>query len=282
MAEIVLISEGYEAGAAPEIGGVLTFLRFQGQDLLRPAASYAAAKADPRESACFACAPYFGRLQGGLDFDGRHWEQAPTLAACDPVDAIHGEGWISPWDIILQMADSLVIRLRHDARQVRRFPFFFEAEQRIGLSAKGLSLTLIVKNIGDRPMPASPALHPYFLRAPDLKLVFAAAEFWTPPQAGAPGALTAIPPAFDFRHGRGLPAAALDHSYVELEKSVAAIETGGGRISLASTAPNLHLYAPAGQDFFCLEPLTGLPGAPWPLRLDPGESVCLSMAIAAG
>ncbi|MEZ5927502.1 MAG: hypothetical protein R3C55_03345 [Parvularculaceae bacterium] len=149
MTELELSAGEYEAGVAPALGGALTFLRQSGRDLLRPAASLDAIREDPRSAASFVCVPYFGRLYGGLDFAGRHWDMAPTVPACDPKSALHGEGWISPWTLEDGSHESVTLRLVHDGQAKGRFPFAYIAEQHIALSETGLSIVLTVTNAGD-------------------------------------------------------------------------------------------------------------------------------------
>ncbi|MEZ5981836.1 MAG: hypothetical protein R3C54_05955 [Parvularculaceae bacterium] len=280
MTELELSAGEYEAGVAPALGGALTFLRQSGRDLLRPAASLDAIREDPRSAASFVCVPYFGRLYGGLDFAGRHWDMAPTVPACDPKSALHGEGWISPWTLEDGSPESVTLRLVHDGQAEGRFPFAYVAEQRIVLSEKGLSIVLTVTNAGDHPMPAAPALHPYFPRTPATRLTFSAKGFWTPPQGNAPGQAGPIPQALDFSNGGVLPETPLDHSYSGFGGTVL-IETGTSRTTLSSDAPFLHVYAPKGEGFFCLEPLTGLPGARELPILAKGDTARIQLNIAA-
>ena len=278
--EIVLSAGEFKAGVAPNLGGALTFLRHGERDVLRPAVSLDAIREDPRHAASFVCVPYFGRLYGGLDFNGSRWDMAPTVPACDPNSALHGEGWISPWTLEDESDASVTLRLVHDGHAKGRFPFAYVAEQRIALTEKGLSIVLTVTSAGDCPMPAAPALHPYFPRTPATRLTFSANGFWTPPQGNTQGQASPIPQVFDFSDGGGLPETSLDHSYSGFGGTVL-IETGTSRTTLSSDAPFLHVYAPKGEGFFCLEPLTGLPGARELPILAKGDTARIQLNIAA-
>lgn len=277
--ETRLVYGDWEAGFAPALGGALLYLRRRGADMLRPAPSLEAARQDPRNAACFPCVPYFGRLARGLDFAGRHFDLAPTLPACDPDNAIHGEGWVSPWRIVEQTPASLTARFDY-APQRGRFPFPYRAEQKLTLDASGFAATLSIENAGPSPMPAGLGLHPYFRRTSQTRLAFSAGNFWTPPD----GPLAPPPDALG-SEAAPLPAATRDDTYAGFGGRVA-IEDGRRRVVLASDAPALHLFAPACENFFCLEPVTHLPGAfvqgvsgPGARSLSPGERLSLDMFV---
>lgn len=276
---LIDISNGAVVGVvAAGAGGLVLSARRDSRDLLRPAPAPEAASADPRLAACFPCVPYFGRLYGGLYFEGRRWDQKPTLAGCDSLHATHGEGWISRWRVAARQTDAATLRLAHSGRTPGRFPFPFEAEQRIRATQEGIEIRLALINAGRKRMPASPGLHPYFARRPDTRLKFSAAAFWTPPEIGHSGWRSAVPASLDFARGGALPADTLDHSF-ENFCGVVVIESGGRQIVLRSDAPHLHIYAPAGADYFCLEPIAGLPGDVATGALDPGATRSLAMTV---
>ncbi|MEQ8749123.1 MAG: hypothetical protein RIC52_05040 [Amphiplicatus sp.] len=283
MPDVIRLSAGnWEAAVAPAFGGSLLFLRRAGADILRSAISANAVAADPRNGACFPCVPYFGRLAGGLTVDGRRWPLDPTLPACDPANPLHGEGWVSPWRASAQTPSSLTIGFEH-APSPGRFPFPYRAEQTLTLDDKGLTVFLSIENTGAAPMPAGLGLHPYFARVDDTRLAFSAERYWTPPD----GPLSALPDALGQGAGAPLPPSTRDHSYAGFGGAVA-IESGGQRILLKSDAPALHLYAPGGRDYYCLEPVTHLPGAftgdakmSAARSLEPGERLSLTMFIGA-
>ncbi len=284
MSDIIRLSAGdWEAGVAPAHGGSLLFLRRAGADVLRPAASLDALAADPRNGACFPCVPYFGRLAGGLAVGARRWPLDPTLPACDPANALHGEGWVSPWRRGAQTPTSLTIGFDH-APAPGRFPFPYRARQSFALGEEGLTIILSIENAGAAPMPAGLGLHPYFARADDTRLAFSADSYWTPTN----GPLSALPDALGAGFGARLPSSARDHTYAGFSGAVT-IESGGARAALRSDAPALHLYAPEGRDYYCLEPVTHLPGSfspgakePTARSLAPGERLSLTMFIGSG
>ncbi|MEX0643787.1 MAG: hypothetical protein WD076_00635 [Parvularculaceae bacterium] len=274
---ITLRHEGLIAEIAPEHGAAILSLAKGGRDILRRAPSVEAVAEDPRAAACFPCIPWFGRLYGGLNFAGRHWDLWPTLPACDAKHALHGEAWVRPWGVIAHTDMFLECRFSHDGFHDGRFPFAYDARQIVQFVGASFRIDLILRNIGREPMPAGLGLHPYFSRSRDTRIDFAASDLWTPSPDG--GALSPIPADFEFSGGARLPNSTLDHSYAGF---AGAVEIGGpgGPVRLETDAPILHVYAPAGKDYFCLEPVTHLPGDFGAVALRPGESLRLMLAIA--
>jgi aldose 1-epimerase len=164
------------------------------------------------------------------------------------------------------------------------FPFRYEARQEFRLGAEGLSVVLSIRNTGATAMPAGLGLHPYFQRRRGTHIEFVATGFWTPPQrdGGAPGLLAGLPGELGTGSPAALPDNTLDHSFTGFAGGVT-ITGEGPPIVLRSDAPILHVFAPAGADYFCLEPVSHLPGEfPRAARLRPGDSLSLSMSIGRG
>jgi len=247
-----IVSGKMRASLAPDLGGAVTSLAFDGRDVLRPAPSREAVAADPREAACYPCVPWFGRLFGGLDFAGRHYDLNPTLPICDPIHALHGHGWISPWTVTGHTADRLTCRFDYAPRS-RGFPFPFSAAQIFSLTDKSFSVRLSVANTGAETMPAGLGLHPFFPNKQSAALTFN--KFAGP-----------------------IPATNIDDTFSGWD-GVAKIESDAGSIELERNANNLHLYSPAGAGFFCAEPVSHRPGEFGGDLLAPGEEMTLFLLI---
>lgn len=186
---------------------------------------------------------------------------------------------MSQWSVAAQSGHTARLCFTHKGGSPGQFPFAYEAEQQISLSEAGLSVTLRIRNIAPEAAPAGLGLHPYFPRTPQTRLKIRAGRFWTPPSGGA-GAEGPIPADRDFSRGARLPAETLDHSYVDV-KSPIEVHDGERRILIATDAPHIHVYALAGADFFCIEPVTHLPGRFGGQVLEPGASMALQMILAA-
>lgn len=286
MAEDILSisAEGYSCDIAPARGGAIFSLRDNKGEILRAARPEEAAT-DPRSAASFPCVPWFGRLYDGLVFAGIRHELTPTFPPCAPDHPLHGDGWISPWAVMTHKEDRLVCGFERDGRARGGFPFAYSATQDFRLTRDGLSISVTLKNAGEKSMPGGIGLHPYFVRAADTRIAFRASKRWTPPEGG-PGRLSPIVG----RLGAGAPAAlpdeTLDHSFAGFGGEAVISGAGGAVVRLRSDAPILHLYAPAGETYFCLEPVTHLPGELTRSasgfggrNLAPGGMLALSMRI---
>jgi len=253
-----LVRGDYAAQIAAASGGALLSFTRAGADILRPGGA-AAVAADPRNAACYPCAPYFGRIFGGLERAGRVHPLAPTLLACDSVHALHGEAWVAPWRI--ERLDEASVDLGFDhTPSPGRFPFPFRATEYFRIERDGLSIALTLENAGAEPMPAGLALHPFLPRSAGTRLRFRARRLWTPSPEGG-GVERAIAGEFDFARNAPLPERGIDHTYCGFGGSVVIEEGGAATLRLETNAPFLHVYAPQGADFFCLEPTTHRPGA---------------------
>lgn len=266
------------ATIAPEFGGAVMRAALAGRDLLRPARSAEAAAADPREAACFPCVPWFGRLFDGLTIGGRRYDIAPTLPVGDPRFPLHGVGWVRPWRIEARDRNALRCSLDYEPAP-QGFPFPFRAAQEFTATEDAFEIVLSLTNTGAAAMPAGLGLHPYFAKDTETLLRFAARRVWTPGAQGGGELVAPVPAALDFSQEGSAALSAIDHSYGGW--SGAALRGKDGAVAITSDAPFLHVYAPDGQDFLCLEPVTHLPGTFGGNMLSPAQTISIRLRLAA-
>lgn len=159
------------------------------------------------------------------------------------------------------------------------FPYAFSTVLTYRLSDKGLLTRLAVKNTSEQTMPAGLGLHPYFERSAETRVCFNAGSFWSPPTNGAEELECAIPEHLDYTEARALPDGSLDHSFNSFDGK-ATIQQNDRTITLICDAPILHVYAPQGESYFCLEPVSHLPGRFGVDQLLPGETMSIEMKIS--
>lgn len=271
----------WEARLRPEIGGALAALTFGGREVLRTMADSAHG---PIEAACFPLAPYCNRIrQGRFAFAGREI----ALPANFPPErhSIHGLAWQRPWRVESEAANKCVLVDEYDGADP--WPWAYRAEQRVRLGDKGCTVTLVLTNRGDTPMPAGIGLHPSFRRREGVRLRFAADHVLLSDPECLPTGVSAPAEHFgDFRNGAALPGETVDHCYAGWAGE-ATIEDDLGTIAIAASgAPNLHLYAPADGSALCLEPVSHTPdalnrGLAEMIILPPGCSASLTLRISA-
>ena len=150
-----LASEHYEVGVAPETGGGLTHLRFEGVDVLRPAPRGAK---DPLQLACFPLVPFANRIaQGQFVWEGHTVTLSPNMKS-EP-HPLHGDGWRESWTVAETSPDRIVLELRRPAGD---WPWAYAVRQTINAGATGVGVELDLVNLSDAVMPAGLGFHPYF------------------------------------------------------------------------------------------------------------------------
>jgi aldose 1-epimerase len=283
---IRLAAGDWTAELRPGLGGAITALRKSGRNVLRPTPEGAG---DPLETACFPLTPYANRIAGGVfDFDGVG-VVIPALPAFAP-HALHGDGWLKPWVVEAAGADRAVLTL--DGGGDARWPWPYRARQTIVLTDDGLDVALEMENRSASPMPAGLGLHPYFPRPAGTRLTAATAGVWTGPDI-VPDRLAASGEIADWT-GQEVDAAAaavalIDNAF-EGWSGVAELADVEGVTRVTADVDRLHVYAPPGQDFCCLEPVShrpdafnqAVPGEGGYRVLTPGETMRLTMRVERG
>ena len=277
---MIEISAGdFQMHIAPRHGGVVTRLEWRGRQILRGPAEQSAIQTTPLESACYPCAPWFGRLTGALDFAGHKWTPTPNHPICDPDYAIHGYAWLGRWRVVDCTSNRAHIRFDF-CSQGDDFPFAFSTHQIFEVRPDCVLTSLTLVNRNDHAMPAGLALHPFFFRSPTTRLSFAAERAYALPEEANKSSKRGLE-NLNFENPSNLPEHTTDISFTRFGGE-ACIRQPEFQIRLISDAPYLHLYAPANENFFCVEPTTQLPGRfGKTTSLDQGETLSLSMRLSA-
>jgi galactose mutarotase-like enzyme len=76
--------------------------------------------------------------------------------------ARHGFARTSTFQVVDSSAASAVFRLQADDATLRLYPFSFQLDVHFALNGATLSVTALVRNLGDKKMPASFGYHPAF------------------------------------------------------------------------------------------------------------------------
>ena len=268
-----------ELAIAPEYGGAIVYCRLNGLDVFRPAKNIDAVMNDPRNAACYPCVPYFGRLNSVTNVEGDSTNLSATMPNADLANALQGEGWVSAWNVVAQEENFVTLEYNH-APSSGRFPFAYKAAQSFLLSEKSLAIDLSVANTSDEAMPAGLGFHPFFKREASTMIRFNSQRFWQPPAQNDLGKLGPVPSNLDFSKGRRAPPNGIDHTFARFGGDAEIVSDNVG-IKISSDAPHLHFYAPANEEFFCLEPVTHLPGAFGTVIISPGDALNINMKINA-
>lgn len=242
----------------PEAGGALAGFDYYKDDkwvpLMRsfePLTAQPGQVPDPNQLACYPLLPWSNRIaEGGFDVDGHRM----TLAANRDDDPypIHGSGWQRPWQVLSHND--------HEARLVLEEysanAYTYQASLHYVLHEDALEVALQVTNTGARTLPFGLGLHPFFPRHGEATLHAPAAQVWlNDGHSPLPVQCVDVPPAWNFDHARRLPDG-LNHGFQAWTgDAVIAWPRHGLRLHVETDVDAFVLYTPAGEDFFCFEPV---------------------------
>jgi aldose 1-epimerase len=249
---IELRCAGATAVISPDDGGRIASLRAEGVELL------VGQEQHPMMWGSFPMVPWAGRVRDGrFEFAGRTYHLPRNLAP----HAIHGTGFVAPWDVVAVDGASVSIR----AELADPWPFGGVARQRIELAEDGVTCTLAV-TAGDEPMPAQVGWHPWFVKPMDAHLRFS--RMYHRDAAGIPTGDVIAAPEGPWDDCFVEPLAAIELQYVDLV------------VTVNSDCDHWVVYDQPTHAT-CVEPQSGPPDgftlAPQVLR--PGETLERVMSI---
>jgi len=168
----------------------------------------------------------------------------------------HGFARKVPWRIAATdttEAAAITLVLDHSEATLQDWPFRFRLTFRYALRAETLTISQRVQNLGDRPMPMHPGLHPYFR-----------VEDWSKRHARLETAATV---AYDNRTGlRRALTGPIELGSVEVDlqlldhgqTQVRLLRPGVSAIDLAYDAPDtiVTVWTQPSRDYVCVEPWT--------------------------
>ncbi len=220
------------------------------------------APADADRGACFAMVPFCSRVSFGK-FSYRN--QSVVLPSNNPPEAhaIHGHGFQRAWEVIETQRDTVLLGYEYPA-QAWLWPY--RARLRYRVTGRRLHVEAAVTNLAAATMPLGLGLHPYFPRTRGVVVQAQVAQWLQLDAQLLPVALSDIPPELDLRHGLTLSQQTLDHVFTGWNGTAlltwpASGEAPARQISLQSSCPYLVVWAPDGEDYFCVEGVSNLPDA---------------------
>jgi len=170
------------------------------------------------------------------------------------------DGWVHPWDVVRSDAASAEITYVHErASEQGGWPFRYRARQRYRLEDDRFAIAISIENLEDRPVPAGLGLHPFFVRDPDCTLTCRIALAWRADREVLPIDRIPVPADWDFSAGRRPDSVALDNCFDGWDgRASIAWPKRRLRLDLEASEPFRHavIYTPAGQRFFCIEPVS--------------------------
>jgi aldose 1-epimerase len=120
---------------------------------------------------------------------------------------------------------------------------------------------LSIENLARSAMPVMLGLHPYFREPEQAQLRAITPRVWLADSASLPTEQVTTPAEWSFDRARPVVAVPLDHCFADWNGS-ALLLWPDLRVDIRATnCRHLHVYAPRGRDFFCVEPMSTAAGA---------------------
>lgn len=253
MADLILRSEGLEAGLKPEVGGALThFTDVSGPepiDLLRRGKP---GFDDVLDSAGFPLVPYCNRVRDGrFSFQGRDIRLSPNLPG--QKHPLHGQGWRGVWTVVDAGEHFAELAFDHAAGE---WPWTYEARFAVVLTGQAMEISVACRNLSDQTMPCGLGLHPYYPCDGRTILDTAAEAVWTVDGEIMP--VDRIPAEGRYAlKDRPVCGQDLDNGYDGWSGEARLRWPDKKRcLLLTSEAPRFQLYSPAEGGLIAAEPVT--------------------------
>jgi len=248
-------------GLAPQHGGAIAWLKWNGIDLLRPLSAINNNSIPVvRLSSGYPLIPYSNRIaDGSFTWNGQAFALAKNFG--DHPHSIHGFGWQRAWKLKEIDIDSVVMQFIHFADD--DWPWDCKATQSIKITDKSVLLTLTLTNLANTAMPAGLGWHPYFMRSQNMQVQFSAQNLWSMNEQSLPDQMITIPDFADFSHLKAIGNPNLDHCYSGWDGKVM-IEYPEHKLAVTLTTHDcdyLVFFTPIDKDFVAIEPVTHLNNA---------------------
>jgi aldose 1-epimerase len=254
---LALSAGDYGLTLAPERGGSILRFDWRGEPLMRPACGPSIL-----DVACFPLVPFSNRIaHGRFAADGRTVTLSPNFPGSDHPHPLHGFGWLAEWTVATCGPRSAT--LLHDC-VADEWPWPYVASESFALDEDGLTIRLSVTNLGASAMPGGLGFHPYFPRQAQTIYQGLHRGEWRNDGDCLPIALDEKAAPDDWWQGEPIATRAVDTAYTG---RVGNLEIAWPERDLALTlAPSDNLtytvvYMPAGEDHFCVEPVSHMTDA---------------------
>jgi aldose 1-epimerase len=251
---ITLESPSLRIEIMPELGGGIASFDWCDGDspvpILRRCADPAGAT-DPSQLACYPLLPFSNRIGGGnFQCEGRR--VAVPRNRSDETLPIHGDGWLSRWEVERRGAGQIKLSLDRSSES----PYAYRAAQTFTLDGASLSITLEIENAGDSILPFGLGLHPFIERDSDTLVAAPANGLWLSDPDWLPTEHVRTPPAWQFGVAYPLPEVLVNHSFTDWAGWMTA-HWPERQLMLTIQADTrcFVLYTPPAQDWFCFEPV---------------------------
>jgi aldose 1-epimerase len=286
--DLILRSDGIEAGLRPSVGGAFTHLTdLTGREPVELLRRAAPGFTDVLDSAGFALVPFCNRVRDGrFSFGGHDVRLEPNLPG--QKHPLHGQGWRGAWTVADAGEAFAELVFDHAAGE---WPWAYRARLKVLLEDGGMTATIEAQNLSSDVMPCGLGLHPYYPCDGRTVLDTTVQAVWTIDEEIMPVDRIAATGRYALKDrlacGQGL-----DNGYDGWSGEATISWPDKARaLRLTSEAPRFQLYSPLEGGLIAAEPVTNAnaalnrPHGEWEslgLRLlRPGETAAMSARFQA-
>lgn len=264
---VALENDFWQVGILPETGASTAYGRVRSGeawlDVMRPTdlADYG----NSSKSSNFIMLPWCNRIKDGLlRFEGAEYALRTEK---DDGTARHGDVRKRAWTVESKSHQHVYLTFRAADYADVNFPFAFSARAEYALEGRDFVWRLTLKNEDSRPMPGGFGFHPYFVRPSDAgaqpELVIPCDDQFNLVNYLAEAPPVPLTPRLDFRQARRLTDEELNDVLTgRAADAPAFMHYPAQRIGLLMRADPIYrhflLFAPKGEAFFALEPMTNV------------------------
>ena len=283
---LTLASARLHLELSPSIGGSISAFEWIEGGARRPILRESHSPLKNSLGACsFPLVPYANRIRGGkFHFRGRSVRIAPNMAG--DANPLHGEGWLSPWNVAEASDRHAVLHYFHDASE---WPWTYEASQAFALEDAAFTVSLTCRNLGADPMPCGLGQHPYFHCGPQTHIDTGVTHVWTIDEDVLPAESLAAEGRYDLKK-RTICGQDLDNGFGGWGGEARISDPDWPyEIRLTSDVSFFQVYSPLFGGIFAAEPVSHAnaalnePEDRWPelgMRvLEPGQETSMMMRV---
>lgn len=245
-----IASERLRAQFCPGLGGRMLKFLFDGTDIVVPAEPHRFEVTQWPRAGAYPLIPYHNRLaDAAIAVEGKVYRLAAHPAA-EP-HTLHGPGHTRPWHVVSHDASRLVMKTACEPDE--HWPWAYEAVQDFQVEGDVLELSISLKNVDSRPMPAGIGWHPYF--SSKEPAVTDARIRW-------PHRADYLPTGERTEIEDPVPRREPPTSYLENWSKAEIVIGGGAHVSMTAASPFDYLVIHRGDPAnICVEPVTHVPNA---------------------
>ncbi len=199
----------------------------------------------------FATIPYFGAIHKGTFFYKDKYISLPRTHPLEP-DTIHGEGWVNKWKVIKKTKTSIDVMFKHIGK--KSFPYKYQVLQKFSLKKTSLIISIQIKNLDKSTFECGIGFHPWFFISKYSKIY-------------SNSFLHVKNTVKKFNKNILTRKKFLDLNKVKIDETFLNWN-GNSRLKIdkdiilniinKKNVPNLHVYSPPKENFFCIEPVTNV------------------------